>query len=185
MKRKESALVEFAPGFLTMDDVVHVVGVTSDGSVPLRLESVPGRRERIRLPACPGASSPLASLDEIHGRLRRETGLIADELVVMSRYGIPTGSRGRSAILLAPRVRVPDAGAAGLVLLPLGGVADLLEERRRAGASVDLAVRVGLRMAEKHYPRWAQGRLKRAIEELQWRRRVPETNPGAAARVHA
>ncbi|HKD19469.1 MAG TPA: hypothetical protein VKG23_16570 [Thermoanaerobaculia bacterium] len=182
MKRKQSALVEFAPGFLAAAETLHVFGVTPEGSVPLRLETVPGWRERVRLPACACAPCPPESLEDVHERLRRETGLIAEELVVMSRYGIPTGHRGRAAILLAPRVRVPHACAAGLVVLPLGDVAGFLEDRRRAGGSVDLIVRVGLRMAEKHYPRWAQGRLKRAIEELHWRQRVPETGAGAAMR---
>jgi hypothetical protein len=182
MKRKQSALVEFSPGFLATGETVHVVGVTSDGCVPLRLEAVPGWRERVRLPACSGAPCPLGSLDEVHDRLRRETGLIAEELVVMSRYGIPTGKHGRAAILLAPRVRVPNPDAAGLVILPLGDVSRFLDARRREGGSVDLMVRVGLLMAEKQYPRWAQGRLKRAIEELHWRQRVPDASSGAAAR---
>lgn len=176
MKRKQSALVEFAPGFLATGETVHVVGVTADGSVPLRLETVPGWRERVRLPACSGAPCPFESLDEVHARLRNETGLVAEELVVMSRYGIPTGNRGRAAILLAPRVRVPNPDASGLVVLPLGDVAGFLEDCRRAGGSVDIMVRVGLRMAEKQYPRWAQGRLKRAIEEMHWRQRIPEAS---------
>jgi hypothetical protein len=95
----------------------------------------------------------------------------------MSRYGMPTGIRGRAATLLAPRVCVPDAASAELVVLPLGDVAGFLEDGRRAGKSVDLVVRIGLRMAERHFPRWAQGRLKRAIEELHWRERVPESAP--------
>ena len=188
MKKRQSALVEFAPGFLAVGETVHVVGVTSDGCVPLRLETVPGWRARVRLPGCSGAPCPLESLDEVHERLRRESGLVAEELVVMSRYGIPTGQRGRAAILLAPRVRVPNAASAGLVVLPLDDVAGFLADCRREGGSVDLMVRVGLRMAEKHYPRWAQGRLKRAIEELHWRERVPEATAANAqrrSRAHA
>ena len=187
MKRKESALVEFAPGFLAMGETVHVVGVTSDGSVPLRIETVPGWRERIRLPSCSGSTRPLESPDVLHDRVRRETGLVTEELVVMSRYGIPTGHRGRAAILLAPRVRVSDAASADLVVLPLEDVAGFLEDGRRAGKSVDLVVRIGLRMAERHFPRWAQGRLKRAIEELHWRERPAEAGEGAGMRrpVHA
>jgi hypothetical protein len=180
MKRKQNAIVEFAPGFLAVGETVHVVGVTSDGCVPLRLETVPGWRERVRLPACSGSECPLESLDEVHERLRRETGLVAEELVVMSRYGIPTRMRGRAAILLAPRVCIPNPAAAGLVVLPLGDVTGFLEDCRRQGRSVDLLVRVGLLMAAKQYPRWAQGRLKRAIEELHWRQRIPETS-GASA----
>jgi hypothetical protein len=174
MNRKQSALVEFAPGFFAVGETVHVVGVTSEGSVPLRIENVPGWRERIRLPACSGAPCPLGTLDEVHDRLRRETGLVAEELVAMSRYGIPTRHRGRAAILLAPRVRIPNADSAGLIVVPLGDITGFLEDRHRAGGTVDLMVRVGLRMADRHYPRWAQGRLKRAIEELHWRRRVPD-----------
>ena len=186
MKRKESALVEFSPGFLAVGETVHVVGVTPEGSVPLRIESVPGWRERIRLPACSGAPCPTGTLDEVHDRLRRETGLVADELVVMSRYGIPTGHRGRAAILLAPRVRILNADSAGLVVVPLGDVTGFLEDCQGAGRTVDLMVRVGLRMAERHYPRWAQGRLKRAIEQLHWRERIPESSAlGAMSRSGA
>jgi hypothetical protein len=182
MKRKPSALVEFSPGFLAAGETVHVVGVTPEGSVPLRIENVPGWRERIRLPACSGAPSPSGALDEVHDRLRRETGLVAEELLVMSRYGIPTRNRGRAAILLAPRVRVTNGDSAGLVVVPLGDVTGFLEDCHRAGGTVDLMVRVGLRMADRDYPRWAQERLKRAIEELHWRERVPEPSAFGAMR---
>jgi hypothetical protein len=194
MKRKQSALDEFAPGFLGIGETVHVVGVTADGCVPLRVEAVPGWRDRIRLPSCAGSPRCHASTPhpdehaDLHDRLRREAGLNAEELLVMSRYGIPTGNRGRAAILLAPRVRVPDADRMGLVVLPLGDVPGFLAERRREGLAVDLLVRVGLRMAARHYPRWAQGRLKRALQELHWRRRVPEDQAILAERraaVHA
>src|SRR5262249_31014938 len=106
-----------------------------------------------------------------------------EELVVMSRYGIPTGHRGRAVILLAPRVRVSDASAADHVVLPLGEVGSFLEAQRRAGGSVDLMVRVGLRMAARHYPRWAHGRLKRAIEELRWQQRLPDAEGAACSRT--
>lgn len=165
MKRKVAALAEFAPDSFAVWEAVRIVGITPEGSIPFQLERLPGWRPTVRLPGLQG-SHPLDALPLIRRRLREESGLDAGELVVMSRYGIPTGARGRATIVLAPRVRVLDANGPDFALVALPDVVSWLDARKDDGCQVDLMVRVGLLLAERHFPRWAQSRLRTALEEL-------------------
>jgi hypothetical protein len=131
----------------------------------------------VRLPSLHG-SRPFDPLPSLHRRLREESGLDADELVVMSRYGIPTGERGRATILLAPRVRTRSLPP-GTSLVPLAGLMSWLSARKAEGARIDPRVWVGLLLAERHYPRWAQARLRAAVERLHRRGAVPASRTGS------
>jgi len=145
-----TAPMELAPDPVLASDALFVVGITSEGGVPLLVDSrrdydvdrfVEGHdgaegHEVVRLPGLIG-SRPLDPLSTLHRRLQDETGLDAPELVVMSRYGIPTGARGRATILLAPHARVTAPAKAG------DAVPDRVREEfavsERSGASVGLA----------------------------------------------
>ena len=136
----------------------------------------------VRLPGLIG-SRPLDPLSTLHRRLQDETGLDAPELVVMSRYGIPTGARGRATILLAPHARVPAPASrnaalrpaarnAALRVVPLPELSRWLSQCRAEGLRIDPRVWIGLLLAERHFPRWAEARLRAAVEVLQRRRPV-------------
>ncbi len=165
MNRKVAVLAGFDPDSLAVWEAVRVVGITPEGAIPFQLDRPPGWRPTVKLPGLQG-SHPLDAVPLIQRRLREEFGLDAGELIVMSRYGIPTGARGRATIVLAPRVRVLDAGGADLSLVALPDVTSWLDARKSEGCRVDLMVRVGLLLAERHFPRWAGSLLRAAIEEL-------------------
>jgi hypothetical protein len=59
----------------------------------------------------------------------------------------------------------------------IDGLADWLAARRLEGWRVDLLVRVGLRLAERHFARWARVRLRGIGENLRGRRGSPRA-PG-------
>ena len=160
-----AAPLELAPDPVLATESLFVVGLTPEGRVPLLVEAPPGSPVVIRLPGLAG-SRPLDPLPELHRRLRHEAGLDAEELIVMSRYGIPTGERGRATILLAPHARVFASESPGLRLIPLGELARWLSRCRHEGVRVDPRVWVGLLLAERHFPRWAQSRLAASLEEL-------------------
>ena len=183
-----TAPMELAPDPVLASDALFVVGITSEGGVPLLVDSrrdhdvdrfVEGDEgaeghEVVRLPGLSG-SRPLDPLSTLHRRLQDETGLDAPELVVMSRYGIPTGARGRATILLAPHARVtaPAARNAALQVVPLPELSRWLSDCRAEGLRIDPRVWIGLLLAERHFPRWAEARLRAAVEELHRRRPVP------------
>ena len=180
--------MELAPDPVLASDALFVVGITSEGGVPLLVDSrrdydadrfVEGHdgaegHEVVLLPGLIG-SRPLDPLSTLHRRLQDETGLDAPELVVMSRYGIPTGARGRATILLAPHARVtaPAARNAALQVVPLPELSRWLSDCRAEGLRIDPRVWIGLLLAERHFPRWAEARLRAAVEELHHRRPVP------------
>jgi len=91
----------------------------------------------------------------------------------MSRYGIPTGARGRATILLAPHARVPESASRNpsLRVVPLPELSQWLSRCRADGLRIDPRVWIGLLLAERHFPRWAQAPLRAAVEELH--RRCP------------
>ena len=159
---------ELAPDPVLASESLFVVGLTPEGRVPLLVEALPGTAVAIRLPGLSG-SRPLDPLPELHRRLRDEAGLDAEELVVMSRYGIPTGERGRATILLAPHARAFPAENPGLRIIPLSELGRWLSRCRHEGIRIDPRVWVGLLLAERHFPRWAQSRLAASLEELQRR----------------
>jgi len=166
-----TAIPELAPDPVSATEALYVVGLTPDGEVPLRVERLPGKPPVVRLPGLDG-SRPFDPLPALHRRLREESGLDADELVIMSRYGIPTGERGRATLLLAPRVRTR-AATPGTSLVPLSELMAWLSARKQEGARIDPRVWVGLLLAERHYPRWAQTRLRAAVETLRRRQGGP------------
>ena len=178
MNSKTAAALELAPDPVLASESVFVVGLTPEGHVPLLVEAPPGRPVTVRLPGLAG-SRPLDPLPELHRRLRDEAGIDGEELVVMSRYGIPTGERGRATILLAPHARVFASENLGLRVIPLSELAHWLSRCRREGIRVDPRVWVGLLLAERHFPRWAQSRLRVCLEELQRRsgRSLAEISP--------
>ena len=146
-------------------EALYVVAFTSDGRVPLLVERRPGV---VRLPGLAGWR-PFDPLPALHVRLREETGVDADELVVMSRYGTPTGERGRATIVLAPHARtftLESPFSSPLRLVPLSDLAGWLAVCRDKGMRVDARVWVGLILAERHFPRWAQARLRAEAEEI-------------------
>jgi hypothetical protein len=166
-------------------EALYVVAFTPDGRVPLLVDRRPAARTGatttdssgatgiIRLPGLVGWR-PFDPLPSLHGRLREEAGVDADELVVMSRYGIPTGERGRATIVLAPHARTFPSESpfgASLRLVSLGDLAAWLAGCREKGIRVDARVWVGLILAERHFPRWAQARLRAEAEELHRRNR--------------
>lgn len=173
-----TAPLELAPDPVLASESLFVVGLTAEGHVPLLVDAAPGQPVTVRLPGLAG-SRPLDPLPELHRRLRHEAGLDAEELVVMSRYGIPTGERGRATILLAPHARVFRFENPGLRVVPLSELERWLSRCRHEGIRIDPRVWVGLLLAERHFPRWAQSRLRASLEEL--RRRSER----GAARVSA
>lgn len=167
-----TAPVELAPDPVLATESLFVVGLTREGHVPLIVGAPPGEAHVVvRLPGLSG-SRPLDPLPELHRRLRDEAGVDAEELVVMSRYGIPTGERGRATILLAPLARIFAPGPC-LRTIPLAELALWLARCRSEGIRVDARVWVGLLLAERHFQRWAQARLRTVFEELQRRQPVP------------
>jgi hypothetical protein len=172
-----AAPLELAPDPVLASESVYVVGLTREGHVPLLVDAPPGGHVAVRLPGLSG-SRPFDPLPELHRRLRDEAGLDAEELVVMSRYGIPTGERGRATILLAPHACVFESGSPGLRMIPVSELTRWLSRCRNEGIRVDPRVWVGLLLAERHFARWAQSRLRIALEELQRRRFRPAAARG-------
>ena len=175
-----TAPMDLASDPVLASESLFVVGITPEGEVPLLVESSAGDPERfgdgqvVRLPGLIG-SRPLDPLSTLHRRLQEETGLDAPELVVMSRYGIPTGTRGRATILLAPHARVSASASRNpaLRVVPLPELSRWLFRCRAEGLRIDPRVWIGLLLAERHFPRWAEARLRAAVEELHRRRPVP------------
>src|SRR4029453_18203149 len=117
-----AAPLELAPDPVRETEALYVVALTSEGRVPLLAAR---RSSTVRLPGLPGWR-PFDPLPALHVRLREEAGVDADELVVMSRYGIPTGERGRATIVLAPHARtfIPESPfSSPLRLVPLSDLA--------------------------------------------------------------
>jgi hypothetical protein len=171
-----AAAPELAPDPVRASDSLFVVGLTAEGGVPLVLESLPGGHAVVKLPGL-SSSRPFDPLTALHRRLRDQSGLDAEELVVMSRYGIPTGERGRATLLLAPNARVFPAENPGMRVVPAGELTRWLSRCRGEGIRVDPRVWVGLLLAERHFARWAKSRLSFALEEIQ-RRRFRPGDPG-------
>jgi hypothetical protein len=169
-----TAPLELAPDFVRATESIYVVALTPNGRVPLVVERCPGDLETVRLPGLAGWR-PFDPLPSLHQRLREEAGVDADELVVMSRYGIPTGERGRATIVLAPQARTfaPPSAASTLRLVALSELTGWLSNRRGKGVRVDARVWVGLLLAERHFARWAQTRLRAEAEQLHRRRPRP------------
>ncbi len=153
---------------------VRVVLLTRTGEIALALERIPGLAPVVLLPGL-SAASALDSGEILRRRLRDEAGLDAAELVVMSRCGIPTGERGSAAILLAPGARRHRGG--NVAYVPVSGLAPWLATRRAEGWRVDLMVRVGLRLAERHFARWGRVRLREVVAHLRGRRGEPRVAP--------
>ena len=172
--------LELAPDPVRETESLYVVALTPDGKVPLLVERRPGSEPSVRLPGLSGWR-PFDPLPSLHRRLREEAGVDADELVVMSRYGIPTGERGRATIVLAPHVRFCASTSPGSTrrLVALSDLTSWLEHCRSRGVRVDARVWVGLILAERHFARWAQTRLRAEAEEL--RRRGPRRKTIAEA----
>ena len=175
-----TAPIDLAPDPVLASEALFVVGITPRAEfrcswIRARKTTPTGlaRGPVVRLPGLIG-SRPLDPLSTLHRRLKDETGVDAPELVVMSRYGIPTGARGRATILLAPHARVPAPGSrnAALQVVPLPELSRWLSHRRAEGLRIDPRVWIGLLLAERHFPRWAEARLRAAVEELQRRRPV-------------
>ena len=165
------------PGDPRTAESVRVVLLTRTGEIALALERIPGLAPVVRLPGLPGASA-LDSGEVLRRRLRDEADLDAGELVVMSRYGIPTGERGTAAILLAPGAR--RRRGRRLAYVPVSRLASWLKARRSEGWRVDLMVRVGLRLAERHFARWGRVRLREVVAHLRGRRGEPRVSAGAS-----
>jgi len=154
---------------------VRVVFLTRSGEIALAVDRRAGLAPSVRLPGL-AAARATDSEEILRRRLRDEAGLEAGELQVMSRYGIPTGDRGNAAILLAPAAaRRPGRG---LAYVPLERLSEFLAERRAQGWRVDLLVRVGLRLAERHFGRWARVRLRGIVEGLRARGGSPRGGTG-------
>jgi hypothetical protein len=161
-----------AVGAETFSESVAVVLLTSKGEIALSIERRRGLSPLVRLPGLAGARA-MDSPDRLRRRLGHEAGLAPAELHVMSRYGIPTGDRSNAAILLAPGAR--RRRGRGLVYVRIEGLAAWLAARRREGWHVDLLVRVGVRLAERHFARWARVRLRRIAEALRAHRGTPRS----------
>jgi hypothetical protein len=149
---------------------VAVVLLTRTGEIALSVERRSGLAPAVSLPGL-GSARAIDSAETLRRRLRDETGLDAGEIHVMSRYGIPTGDRSNASILLAPAGR--RRRRRGLAYVRIDGLAEWLAARRREGWRVDLLVRVGLRLAERHFARWARVRLREIEENLRGRRGSP------------
>lgn len=166
LSRRAGPPLAFEPG--QYGESVRVVLITATGEVALSLERIPGLAPVVRLPGL-GAARGLDSGEVLRRRLREEAGLDAGDLLVMSRWGIPTGERGNAAILLAPGAR--RCPGRGLAYVPVLGLAAWLDARRVQGWRVDLLVRVGLRLAERCFARWARVRLQAVAAHLRGRSR--------------
>jgi hypothetical protein len=146
---------------------VAVVLLTRTGEIALAIERRAGLAPTVRLPIL-AAARAIDSADRLRRRLRLEAGLEPAELHMMSRYGIPTGDRSTAAIVLAPLAA--RRKGRGLAYVPIDRLSEWLAARRRDGWRVDLLVRVGLRLAERHFARWARMRLREIAEGLRGRR---------------
>jgi hypothetical protein len=145
---------------------VAVVLLTRTGEIALSIERRRGLAPAVTLPVLGGARA-IDSTETLRRRLRDEAGLDAGEIHVMSRYGIPTGDRSNAAIFLAPAAR--RRRRRGLAYVRLDELAGWLAARGLEGWRIDLLVRVGLRLAERHFARWARVRLRRIAENLRGR----------------
>jgi hypothetical protein len=154
---------------------LHVVGLTREGEIAL-LRTVAGS-EAIVLPGVTvdGAADggDLLAVSRLLGTL----GYDARELVTLSRYGIPDaqGSRGQSAILMAPllsRRPAPRPSLSGLAVheIPIAGAAGWLRERKTLVAHIDPKVWVGLLLAKRQFSSWARERLRASLVNLRGRR---------------
>jgi hypothetical protein len=164
--------LELAPDPVRESEALYVVALTPDGRMPLLVDRRAGGVSTVRLPGL-AEWRPFDPLPSLHHRLRDEAGVDADELVVMSRYGIPTGERGRATIVLAPHARTfaPSSTAGStLRLVALSDLTRWLANCRSKGVRVDARVWVGLLLAERHFARWAQTRLRAEAEQLHRRR---------------
>ena len=157
-------------GAEAFSESVAVVLLTRTGEIALSIERRSGLAPAVHLPVLRGARA-IDSADTLRRRLRDEAGLDPGEIHVMSRYGIPTGDRSNAAVVLAPfagrRTR------RGLAYVRLDRFPEWLAARRREGWRIDLLVRVGLRLAERHFARWARVRLRAIAENLRGRRGSP------------
>ncbi len=165
--------LDLAPDPVLASESLFVVGLTREGQIPLVVDAYSGGPVIVRLPGLSG-SKPLDPLSTLHRRMREEAGLDVEELVVMSRYGIPTGERGRATILLAPHAQVFPSENLAMRVVPLSELSRWLSRCRSQGIRVDPRVCIGVLLAERHFPRWAQTRLRAALDELQRRRPVPD-----------
>jgi hypothetical protein len=161
-----------APGAGAFSESVAVVLLTPRGEIALSIERRPGLSPAVRLPAL-AAARAIDSPEMLRRRLRDEAGLEPAELHVMSRYGIPTGDRSSASILLAPAAR--RRTGRGLAYVRIGGLAAWLAARQREGWHVDLLVRVGVGLAERHFARWARVRLREIAAALRAHRGTPRS----------
>jgi hypothetical protein len=178
MKPRAISLADFALDPMRTCEDLRMVGLTPQGAVPLVLEGAGRRPTAVRLPGVAGGGF-LEPPERLRDRFRERLGLDAEELLVMSRYGIPTGERGRATILLAPRVDPVPPPPPGLEFVPLPDLGAWLAARKREGARVDLMVRVGLLLAGRHFARWARTILRSQQEGFRARSspRVPGSLP--------
>jgi hypothetical protein len=177
MNRELDAVVEdVSLDDFTDSDSACVVGVTPEGSIPLIVEEPPGGPAIVRLPGFPGRC--LQNAVAVRERVRLEIGFQARELIVMSRYGIPTGRRGQATMLLAPEL-AKTSSAPGVALVPLIDLISWLNARKSAGARIDPKVWVGLILAERHFPRWARARLGAAVGKVREGGRMVRIPAGA------
>ena len=153
-----------------VSESVAVVLLTRTGEMALAIARGSGLAPTVRLPVL-AAARAIDSPDTLRRRLRLEAGLEPEELHVMSRYGIPTGHRSNAAIVLAPLAG--RGKRSGLTYVRIDCLSAWLAARRRDGWRVDLLVRVGLRLAERHFARWARMRLREIAESLRGRRGSP------------
>jgi CheY-like chemotaxis protein len=175
---------DISPDRFSDSDSACVVGVTPEGSIPLIVEDPPGGSAIVRLPGLSGRC--LQDADAVRERLRREIGFEARELIVMSRYGIPTGERGQATMLLAPELAKTSPAAPGVALVPLSELVSWLNARKSAGARIDPKVWVGLILAERHFPRWARARLGAGLGKVREGGRlvrIPARAPSAVKRI--
>jgi hypothetical protein len=166
-------------------DAIHVVGLTCEGEVPL-LSTRSGSRETIALPGVALSGGDGAALGAVN-RMLATLGYWAPELLTISGYGIPTRPSGRACILLAPRLTRSPARLVwtGLAIheIPIARAGAWLRDRRENAAQVDPQVWVGLLLAQRHFPRWAEQRLRASLLELRQRGVRQRRVRGSAPRV--
>jgi hypothetical protein len=171
---------------LVLRDTIHVVGLTSEGEVPL-LRTL-SDDEAIALPGVAVSGEDEGCELRSVARLLERLGYEARELVALSRYGIPSASGGRSNLLMAPllsRRPLPRRALPGLALheIAIGRAVDWLREQRSRGARVNPGVWIGLLLLERQFPIWARARVRASLRDLRRRSFSGERIEAADPRV--
>ncbi len=192
-----TAPIDVAPDPVLASDALFVVGITSEGGVPLLVDSRPdddadrfaeglkaGRPQGVVHQAsckascgCPGSSGPDHSIRfprciAACKARRASTPRSSSSCPATAFRRVREGAR-RSCWPPTPECRRPPRGTPPCESSRSRSFRAGSPDRRAEGLRIDPRVWIGLLLAERHFPRWAEARLRAAVEELHRRRPVP------------